>query len=928
MRRRMVALLGVAAIAAAAFGTAGAGEGTGVFRAGVAVADISWHVGAPQGQYNEDGNTLTSDKYDPYVHGVKSVPTDGMQARMTARAIVLEGPDGTRAAYVGHDLYLQQDMLQRRVAQLVEEAGVGIDREHLMMGASHNHSAPYATTLSWGVWLFADYFDFRQFDYVARRIADKVIEAAHDLRPARVGASVGRLDEVQRNILGPAVADDGTPAGFPYDYFDTDLAVIRLDDVSDPGAPRPLAALVNLGMHPESLNAVLMTSPDFVGMVERLAGRATGATVVWSQGAVGDIEPDQSARAHRPEEKREYWHRDYAQAERMSRVIADRVADTWGDVASGTPEDAARFVPFSTDAPVQMLDMTFPGPASHPLPTVSNCRTSQTARGDIRVPLAGGPPDCASSKNEGLEGPDLTEAYEALKDAGVPVPANYGVPSTGGAQETTNAHLQVLRIGEIVLGSCPCEPITDMVRNFKSRANRGTADLHVGFDWPCSQKDDSTYTCDYRRSAWRNPDLRDVSKEKFDHMHAQIHNDAAGWDAEDPASILAAEAEEPDDPALIKGNFTHEEIQDLDCNGSPCEGFTLPLMVGQANDYIGYVVTYREYQRGDHYRKSLTAYGPHTADYVTSRLVRMASILRGGAGPSDEILAAKVAAEHAAHTAKMTAMGNAAFAAVTAYEAALPDDGGAPEILAAPDDGVERFTGAQLRWRGGSNYTDNPVVTVERKSGDDWTTAATQHGGEIPVTFAYHALSDPQTEVSWLAGELENVWTATWEVFDQTPVGTYRFRVAGRHRDGLAPRDYTLESAPFEVRPWSGIQVTGGSYDPATGTARFTVGAPDYPDTYQPVGVPYISPNLSSTETGTYCFRCTFRPWAATGAIVSARVTVIRLHGAPKTYSATLQGGEWVATDLKTKAGDTVAVAAGDVLDEFGNVNGEAFSLS
>ena len=53
-----------------------------------------------------------------------------------------------------------------------------------------------------------------------------------------------------------------------------------------------------------------------------------------------------------------------------------------------------------------------------------------------------------------------------------------------------------------------------------------------------------------------------------------------------------------------------------------------------ANDYNGYIATYREYQRGDHYRKALTAWGPHSSDYLASRLVAMGGHLNGGPGPA------------------------------------------------------------------------------------------------------------------------------------------------------------------------------------------------------------------------------------------------------------------------------------------------------
>ena len=39
-------------------------------------------------------------------------------------------------------------------------------------------------------------------------------------------------------------------------------------------------------------------------------------------------------------------------------------------------------------------------------------------------------------------------------------------------------------------------------------------------------------------------------------------------------------------------------------------GYKLTVPISMANDYNGYIATYREYQRGDHYRKALTGVGP------------------------------------------------------------------------------------------------------------------------------------------------------------------------------------------------------------------------------------------------------------------------------------------------------------------------------
>ena len=53
-----------------------------------------------------------------------------------------------------------------------------------------------------------------------------------------------------------------------------------------------------------------------------------------------------------------------------------------------------------------------------------------------------------------------------------------------------------------------------------------------------------------------------------------------------------------------------------------------------ANDYNGYIATYREYQRGDHYRKALTGWGPHSSDYMATRLVGLGRELNGGGPPA------------------------------------------------------------------------------------------------------------------------------------------------------------------------------------------------------------------------------------------------------------------------------------------------------
>jgi Neutral/alkaline non-lysosomal ceramidase, N-terminal len=341
---RGVLLFAVAAAVAALVAPASAAAQSGNVRAGVASVDASWHVGASAGQYASDGTLVDHDDgiFDPTAHSVRRKSSHGIQSRLSVRALVVEGPDGERVAILKNDLYIPQDLVYRRAGQLLEEEGeCGITPESLTMAVTHNHSSPFYSSTSWGEWTFQDVFDVRFFNYMAERMFAAVERACDELVPVRVGASVNEFDKTHRHSFGPAIADDGTPAGYPRGDTDHDLTVIRFDDISDPGHPRPLANLVNFSLHPEFLEGNDLISADYLGPLERMVDRETGAITVFTQGAVGTSEPERSE-WHSVHERLEFSHRDYAQSELGARLMADSIAEAWRDVARGTPHDPDR----------------------------------------------------------------------------------------------------------------------------------------------------------------------------------------------------------------------------------------------------------------------------------------------------------------------------------------------------------------------------------------------------------------------------------------------------------------------------------------------------------------------------------------------------------------------------------------------------------
>ncbi|HEY0631232.1 MAG TPA: hypothetical protein VGC98_04195, partial [Thermoleophilaceae bacterium] len=849
----------------------------------------------------------------------------------------------------------------------------GVTRATLTMAVTHDHSSPYYSSTAPGAWTFQDVYDVRFYDYYAKQMAKAVEQAAQHMKPVRVGASVGTLDKVHRNSMGPSTADDGTPSGYPNSDSDHDLTVVRFDDISNPADPKPLAILMNYSLHGEFLNGNELISPDWIGPMERMVDRKSKAITIFMQSSVGTSEPERSS-YHSIHDRLEFTHKEYAQAEFGARLIANETLDTWNDVANGTPQFPGRFVPFTQSFPVQMTDRWYPGPVSHPYPGVSNCRADPLLAGDPRVPVVG-LPDCQNGQGVldgtadvlGLKNPvelpkppiDPGVTTDDIQAKGIPFPDNYSAPSYGALQEDLDIHLQVFRLGDILFTICPCEQWADQARNIKSRTDVQQGNQYLGYKWAdkCSPAGGGNWTCPDPRNESVN--LPPISDAKFQRMKAQVANDAVGWDFIDNAPNAESE---PADPSQIKGNYTHEEL-------GPALGYKLTVPVTMANDYNGYIATYREYQRGDHYRKALTGWGPHSSDYLATRLVQLAGHLKQPDGPvlptenqrelADTLGRAKIEADLANNDARAKALGEVGSQSVAAYEQSLPDDGGSAAVLTQPAD-VERFGAAFFTWNGGSNFTDNPVVRVERQVGAAWEPYADQ-SGELPVTLAFPSGADV---ASYEQGGQQWKWTAHFEAFVSpfdtgerplaTPPGSYRFVVDGERRSGHAVVPYHLESRTFSVKPWSGITVEDVRSD-AGGTVSFRVGPRhvrpvvggggpdlsaeigpiDYPDSYKS-SAPFIKDertfvrdpaapgDVSKLEW--YCLACSFRPWIDVGDASSAVVTVVRADGSREQVPASAQGDRWV-TDRAVGSFAAAFVGPGCVQDKWGNYNGAASAV-
>jgi hypothetical protein len=222
----------------------------GAFRAAIAVRDV------------------TPEKMLPVSGGVgPSHPTTRKIGQLTVRALVFED-GGTRVAICSTDFLGFPGVLCERVHRQVP----GIPAEHILIGATHNHSGP-------DCYGFPDQTgktdcDLDYIDSVCGALAEAINEAVAELEPAVVKIATGKA----RGRIA-------------YNYYAEQLYDPRCHVVQVLDAQRkPLAMLINYACHPEVIGPDQgILCPDFVGPLYDQIKAQGGGTGIFMNGALGGM---------------------------------------------------------------------------------------------------------------------------------------------------------------------------------------------------------------------------------------------------------------------------------------------------------------------------------------------------------------------------------------------------------------------------------------------------------------------------------------------------------------------------------------------------------------------------------------------------------------------------------------------------------------
>ena len=257
---------------------------------------------------------VTPQQYPVLINGgMTSRSADQATTPVSARAIVVDDGKERIAMVIVDSCMMSREVLDD--AKALAEQKTGIPRDHILIGATHTHSAP----ASMGC-LGTD-ADPNYVPLLRQKLVEAVAAAAANLEPAQVGAAVAnaadftalrrwirRPDRVAEDPFGNPTVRANMHAGGDWSQVtgesgpeDPDLSVLAFQSLDG----RPIAVLANFSMH--YFSGEKPVGADYFGrfsnqMQERLADDADGShppfVAMMSHGCSGDI-----------------WRRDYTKPE-------------------------------------------------------------------------------------------------------------------------------------------------------------------------------------------------------------------------------------------------------------------------------------------------------------------------------------------------------------------------------------------------------------------------------------------------------------------------------------------------------------------------------------------------------------------------------------------------------------------------------------
>ncbi|MBI4559197.1 MAG: neutral/alkaline non-lysosomal ceramidase N-terminal domain-containing protein [Candidatus Hydrogenedentes bacterium] len=302
---RGIALILLVALSRAAF----------AFEAGAGKAEITPPLGTPLNGYFDRLGRGATRVHDP----------------VWARSLYLDDGE-TKVFLINTDLCVLNRELRNRVLELAPNV---VPREHIILTATHNHSAQGATIRPLLFRSISGRFMPEVLELTARGIVASM-QAAYD---ARKRAAIGYTTTTQEGLSANRRHDGGVT--------DPQIGVLRVDDADG----NPIAIAGNFAAHPTTVpdEDALAVSADYPGFfyqeLERLSG--AGCVALFFNGAEGN------QRCGNPENK-DGW----ARTESVGRLLATRVKEAANGIKCAEAKLQVRYA--APDLPLTIADRLLP----------------------------------------------------------------------------------------------------------------------------------------------------------------------------------------------------------------------------------------------------------------------------------------------------------------------------------------------------------------------------------------------------------------------------------------------------------------------------------------------------------------------------------------------------------------------------------------
>jgi neutral ceramidase len=206
----------------------------------------------------------------------------GQEGELRASALVLQDPHGAKAALIACDvLMINRDILDQAARRIEQELGVPFD--HILINATHTHSAPTTVTVH----------GYTRDESFTRQVGEKIVAAtlaaAKRLGPVTMYFRLGEESSVGRNsrllladgtIFWTGSHDDVVRPTGPFDPELPVWAFRRPDNSLE-------AVMFNHSTHTIGTHKPGVRSPAFYGMAAQSLEKQKGGTFLFFEGASG-----------------------------------------------------------------------------------------------------------------------------------------------------------------------------------------------------------------------------------------------------------------------------------------------------------------------------------------------------------------------------------------------------------------------------------------------------------------------------------------------------------------------------------------------------------------------------------------------------------------------------------------------------------------